>query len=624
VSSWRWPLVAGMLVSAVLSAGALPSPVQKRVLILWGGRVDLPANVVVNQVIRGRLYREFGTDVDTRFEYVEPSAAPQSALRDFIRQKYAGQSFDVLIAIAEPAAAFVRQYGEGLFPGVPVVCWGRETILDERGSGPPLTGAFARDDPAPTVDFILKLQPDTRRLVVIAGGSPYDDTKFEAKVRHALDAYEKRLTVVYLASHSLDDVRERVAHLPGHTAIFWVGMNGDAAGRRLVNVDALSSVAASANAPTYGLATSLAGAGIVGGVLNDQKIMAADAADLAVRLLHGARVADVPVVYSRPVPTVDWLQLRRWRIPESRLPPGTVVLNKEVSLWEAYQGRIIGVALLCLAQAGLIVALLVQRARRREAELAAHEQRRALAHLGRVAVLGELSGAMAHELNQPLTAILSNAEAAQSMLTAPEPDLDELREILDDIVAADKRARDVIRGLRAMLRRNEAQREAVDMNQLAREVIDLAHADLLARGVTAAMHLQEGLLPVAGDRVQLQQVLLNLILNGCDAMASSAPHERELTVASLGAEQGRLMIRVQDRGHGIAPGQFERIFEPFFTSKTEGLGLGLSICRTIAGAHGGRLWATNNDGGRGATLHLTLPCVHGAAAFDHNDPGYFS
>jgi signal transduction histidine kinase len=390
-------------------------------------------------------------------------------------------------------------------------------------------------------------------------------------------------------------------------------MARDAAGRRLVNVDALAAISESANVPTYGVAASYIGAGIVGGVVSNQRVISEKAAELAVRLLRGARVEDVPVVDVPLTPMVDWRQLRRWRIPEARLPRGTVVLHKEPSLWDAYRWHIAGVITLCVVQGFLIGALLLQRAESRRAneelrrtEAVAQEQRLELAHLGRVATLGELSGAMAHELRQPLTAILANAQAARRFLKADPLDRDQLQEITDGIVEADRRAVEIIEGMRSMLRRGEVKSQLLDLNELAQEVLTLAASDLRRRGVTVVTRLDPRLPGVSGDRVQLQQVLLNLVLNGCDAMSAVPGDERRLTVATGPGGDGMVQLTVEDCGTGIPSSELDRIFEPFHTAKADGLGLGLTICRTIVSAHGGRLWATNNPE-RGATIHLALP-----------------
>ena len=234
---------------------------------------------------------------------------------------------------------------------------------------------------------------------------------------------------------------------------------------------------------------------------------------------------------------------------------------------------------------------------RRQAEAEAQEQRLQVAHLSRVAMLGELSGALAHELNQPLTAILANARAAQRLMAREPPDLDEVREILGEIADADRRAGEVIARLRAFLHKGEMQLGPVDLNEVVCEVLTLTHSDLIQRRVTVdTTGLSPDLPEVFADRVQMQQVLLNLLLNACDAVLPDGL-DRQVTIATAAGADGTVELSLADRGTGIPPEEMEHIFEPFFTSKADGLGLGLSICRSIVTAHGGRLWAEQQRGG---------------------------
>ena len=250
---------------------------------------------------------------------------------------------------------------------------------------------------------------------------------------------------------------------------------------------------------------------------------------------------------------------------------------------------------------------------RRRAEREALEQREILTHLSRVAVLGELSGALAHELSQPLTSILSNAQAARRILAREPVDLGEIREILEDIVGDDRRAGEVIRRLRAMFKRGESNRQLLDLNELAGEVLGLAHSDLLNRHVQVTTRLSADLPKIRGDSIQLQQVLLNLIVNACEAMAANEPHDRALMIETTVVDHDTVGISVLDNGSGIPVDVVDQLFEPFVTTKQQGLGLGLTICRSIAIAHGGRLWAGNNAD-RGSAFRLVLPRDGSAAA----------
>ena len=257
----------------------------------------------------------------------------------------------------------------------------------------------------------------------------------------------------------------------------------------------------------------------------------------------------------------------------------------------------------------LVLASIVDITERKLAELEAARQRHDLAHLARVSTLGELSSSLAHELSHPITAILSNAQAAQRFLSDDNVDLDEVREILNDIVTQDQRAGEVIHGLRLLLQKGEPQKQCddVDLNEVIRDVVQLMRGDLINRNATLDTDLAQNLPAVTGDRVQLQQVLLNLALNGCEALGDYNSSERRLLIASQW-ENGAVRVSVSDSGSGIPEEKMEQVFERFFTTKKKGMGLGLSICRTIIDAHRGKIWATNN-GGCGATFHFSLPIV---------------
>ena len=239
----------------------------------------------------------------------------------------------------------------------------------------------------------------------------------------------------------------------------------------------------------------------------------------------------------------------------------------------------------------------------KRAEQRAEELRRDLAHVQRVSTAGQLSATLAHELNQPLGIILSNAQAAEELLKQSPPDVTELKEIVADIIAADRRASEVIQRMRALLKRGEMTRQPLLLNDVVREVLGLLRADLIGRGVTINSDLSPDSPLAIGDRVQLQQVVLNLILNAADAMSTNRPGTRRLFL-STARHQDQVRVSVRDEGVGL-PVNYDRLFQPYFTTKPHGLGMGLSICRSIIDAHGGRLWAEPH-GERGAVFHLEV------------------
>ncbi len=246
--------------------------------------------------------------------------------------------------------------------------------------------------------------------------------------------------------------------------------------------------------------------------------------------------------------------------------------------------------------------------KRRSLECEAERKRQDLAHIARVAMLGGLTTSLAHELNQPLSAILSNAQAAKHLLDAPQMDTGELRAILDDVAADARRAGEIIRHLRSLLQNGQLKRQPLDLNELIGEAVRLTHSEALLAEITVSPELAPALPLILGDRVQLQQVILNLLLNGFDSLKTITDRARRVRIGTRSLARKTVEVEVADNGTGIAPDKIERAFEPFVTDKPAGMGLGLSICRSIVNAHGGRIWARNNIG-YGATFRFVLP-VH--------------
>jgi signal transduction histidine kinase/integral membrane sensor domain MASE1 len=243
---------------------------------------------------------------------------------------------------------------------------------------------------------------------------------------------------------------------------------------------------------------------------------------------------------------------------------------------------------------------------RKRAEVRAERSRQELAHFTRVSTMGELTASLAHELRQPLTGIMSNAQAAQRFLNSSSPDLNELRNALSDIIEDDRRASEVIQRLRDLLSKGESPQTRLDLNELIRAVARLLSSDAVIRNVMLALELAPIPLVVSGNRVQLEQVVLNLLINAMDATGEVPEEDRTIVVRSEAEENKAIHVTVQDSGTGLRGGTQERIFEPFFTTKPAGMGMGLSVAKSIIEAHGGAIWATNNSA-RGATFHFSLP-----------------
>ncbi|WP_158231274.1 HAMP domain-containing sensor histidine kinase [Bradyrhizobium sp. C9] len=344
--------------------------------------------------------------------------------------------------------------------------------------------------------------------------------------------------------------------------------------------------------------------GRIGGFVIVPSLIGAEAAQGALRIQDGEVPEGLPPPAVDAVkPVFNWHQMQRWNVSEAS-PHGSES-SREPSFLERYRWRVIALTAAVLVQTLLIAFLLHERQMRRKAEVEARNQLSQLAHINRQATAGELSSSIAHELNQPLGSILTNAESAELILGSPTPDLQEVREIISDIKRDDQRASEVIRRMRSLLKRAPFEKKEIDLNQTMREAFDFLKLQASARNVAIYLQTSPQTLRVQGDPVQLQQVILNLVVNSMDAMAKM-PYGRTIIGRTDVNGAASAVISISDSGPGIPPDRLNEIFDPFFTTKEQGMGIGLSIARTIVLAHSGQIWAENQSGG-GAVFHLSLP-----------------
>jgi signal transduction histidine kinase len=415
-----------------------------------------------------------------------------------------------------------------------------------------------------------------------------------------------RINLSWTDELPFEELLKQASALPPHTAIFWELMIVDAAGVVHEGDSPLERLHAVANAPIFSYDESFFGSAIVGGPL----LLVADTSRLtaavAVRLLSGQNAGDIkvpPVEFSAP--RFDWRQMQRWGISEKNLRPGSKILFRDPTAWEQYRWQIILICAVVLLQGALISSLLFERRRRQFAEVQVRQRSAELAHINRYSIASELTTTIAHELNQPLGAILLNAETADLIIKSPAPDLDEIGGLLADIRRDDERASEVIGRLRSLLKKAPFEPKHIDLNEVARETMRFLSALAIAREVDLSSLVSQTPLPIKGDAIQLQQVILNLIVNAMDAMSGMPTAERRITV-STACDGNFADLSVSDVGPGIPSKNLTKVFEPFFSTKPKGMGVGLSIARTIVEAHGGQLSA-QNQAGCGAAFHIRLP-----------------
>ena len=552
--------------------------------------------------------------------YLFPGAEKERSLVGFLREKYAGMKFDLLIPVANSSLDFIKRHRDSLFSGTPIVyCKGvavGEKGLEHRSD---TTGTAVTCDIAGTIELARVLRPGLKRIAVIAGTGLVD--RFLLSTFHdAFKNYRGKLELIDLAGLHMDALLTRVSGLPEATAIFYLSLSRDGAGRIFSSATTQQLVSQAANAPLFNLIDTALGYGSVGGRMTQLEALGRKSGEIAQRVLSGTSVAAIaPEVISHNPAMLDWRELKRWGIDESLLPPGSIVRFRETSPWEIYRWWVIGAfAFICL-QTLLIAVLVNALIKRKQADAQASRLHQQLTHMSRVSTVGQLGQSLAHEINQPLAAIRVNAEVAQTLLAETHPDLTEVRAALGDIVADNKRAQEVIVGVRNLVKNTPPTPTRIGLNQVATDAVQVMQADAASKGVAVQLRLQADLPAVDGDSVQMQQVVLNLLLNAVEAVSQNLSPPRLVTVRTAAEAEGRTVsLSVADNGPGIEPETAERLFEAFFTTKPQGLGLGLSICRSIAEAHGGALSYASTPG-KGAEFRLRLPA--GAAKKDRHSPG---
>ena len=617
-----WPVLAARFcVCLLVLAAMLPGPASgeprgetKRVLILHSfGRDFLPWSAYA-RTIRNELEQQSPWPLELQ-EHNLLSArfnnpGPEAPFVDYLRSLYSGRPPDIVMSIGAPAARFVQKYRVQLFPETPMVLTAVEQRLVNRTDLTDNDTVIAvHNDFAAFFDSILQVLPDTQTIAVVMGASPLEKFWLE-EVKREVKSFENRVAFVWYADLSFAEILKRASTLPPHTVLFWGLMSVDGAGVPHEGDLALRNLHAVANAPIFSFQEAFFGRDTVGGPMHSIQQSSDKTVNAAIRILGGGKPADIKV---QPIgfasPKYDWREMQRWGINESNLPPGSEVLFREPGIWERYSWQMSLIACVILIQGGLIGGLLHERRRRHLAEVESRQRLAELAHLNRYSAVGELTTSIAHEINQPLGSILTNAETAELMLKSASPNLEEVGEILADIRRDDQRASEVIRRLRSVLKKTPFEMKHIDLNETVRQAIGFVAAVAHGRGIALKYGTTAADLNVKGDAVQLQQVVLNLIINAMDAISDAEAKEREVSVTT-NLSGASAEIRISDTGSGIAAGDLKSVFDPFFTTKPQGMGMGLAIVRTIVEAHHGQISAANQSSG-GALFTIRLPIARG-------------
>jgi signal transduction histidine kinase len=523
-------------------------------------------------------------------------------LRDHLTDKYKDQPIDVILSIGPKALDFALALRDAVWPAVPVVF----TAVSEQSAPHPVppktTGIFVQKTFANMVKAAQTIMPDLKRLVLV--GNPFEGAVYYPQFAEEIPELSMRFEIISFMGLPVREIRQRVAMLPPDSAVFYFGINADQERRYDSAVEALPLIAEMTNRPIIGDAETEIGPGAIGGFVLSPNQVGLDAGRLIMRILDGEDASKILVTTGSTLkPMFDWRQLQRWNISESALPAGSEIRFQPPKMWEQYKYQILTVCVALFAQAILICWLIYEHRRRHLAEVQSHNSMAELTFMNRTAAAGELSASIAHEINQPLTGIVTRASAARRWLAAERPDMDKVRATLDQIESAGHRAADIVTSVRAMFKKDSIKRLPIDINRTIFTVLSIVRIELEKNKIEVQTKLDEQLPIVQGDKVQLQQVILNLVMNGIDAMQSV--HWRVLKIDTH-TTKDKVVVSVQDTGTGIEQAKIDQLFKPLFTTKAHGMGMGLSICRSIIENHNGRIWASPGVD-RGCVFQFELP-----------------
>jgi len=543
-------------------------------------------------------------------------------LRNFIKAKYQDAPIGVLLAVGSSALEFALQLRTEHWPDVPIVfaAADEDTVAKLVDSGPNrnVTGRTLRLSIKSSIKVARALVPNLKQIVLV--GDPLEKQPFRRHFKAELAQAAPELGLKDLTGLPLAEVKKQVASLPSDSAILYTAITDDGAGTTYLPQEAGRVVAEAANRPVVVDVDNRIGRGVTGGVVVRPTLIGEEAAQLVLRIFDGEDASQIPHDISESMkPVFDWRELKRWGISEAQLPSGSEVRFREQTAWEQYRTQIVVILLTLLFQSALIAALLYEDRRRRAAELRSLELSGELAHVNRVATAGELAASIAHEIRQPLAAIVARGSAGLNWLKKAAPDLDKVRGALENIVDNGHRADQVLRSTRAMFGKGDTSQATLNVNKVIDEVLALVENRMTEGRVQLIKSYGEMPVPaVRANRIELQQVLLNLTMNAIEAMSTMSGGDRVLKLTTEVTRTGRVLITVQDSGPGIASDQHDLIFKSFFTTKPGGMGVGLSICKTIVEAHGGQLMVAHGDPvGTVFTIDLPLRVRRQHAAGNH-------
>jgi len=600
-------LLAGLLLPSLVVA----EPSQRSVLVLDQSSAFLPFNAAVASAIRATVNADSRWRISFYSEHLDANRffGPdyENDFVQFLKAKYRNRPIDVVVVFGVSALDFMVRRRDEIWPSVPIVFAAiDEATIASRTLAKNVTGVTMQLTLRDMVKVARMVVPDLKAVAMV--GDPLERQTFYRHFKDEIPAVTAQYEIIDLMDLPLAELKTRLGSLPGTTAVIYTGIYYTSEGVSYVPAELTSQIAEWANRPVVINVSSYLNKGAVGGYIVQANPIGQQAGRLALRILGGENASDLPVVQVPSQLIFEWPALQRWKIGESALPPGSSVQFRKLTLWEEHRTIVLAASFGLIAQAAMIFWLLYERQRRQAAEVAARRTMTEMAHMNRIATAGEMTASIAHEIRQPLGAIMTNGQAALRWLKRQVPDIEEAKTAVQDVIQESARANEVITNIRAMFKKEDTPRVELDVNQLIEQVLVPTKQTIGSKNVAVQLNLTDD--PrrlVLGDPIQLQQVVLNLINNAVEAMSRLGHETRILRLRTEVDHSARMaLVRVIDSGPRVDPKLVEKMFQPFFTTKSSGMGMGLSICKTIIEAHGGQLTASANNP-HGMEFQIILP-----------------
>ena len=547
------------------------------------------------------IYREF-----LDLNYFRNSSY-RALLENFVREKYRDLPVEAIVTVGPEALRFALELRAKGHTKTPVVFAAVPEKSEQLSALPAAVTGRTVDVPlARLVTVARDLVPGLKRVALV--GDPLETQSFRKQTQLEIPHFTD-LDFIDLTGLPMRVLKERVAALPDDSAILFMTINIDGDGVRYLPKTALNIITGVANRPVVVDVGSYLGMGAAGGFVIKPPSIGRETGQLVRRILDREDASQIAIAASQASgPMFDWRALRRWGVSEAKLPPDSEILFREADTWERYHWQIAVIAAAFCLQSALIAALLLEDRARRTAQSRSFRLMTELARRERTSAMGEMSATIAHEVRQPLAAIVAFGTASLRWLSTRPPDLDEAKKALQSVVDESHRAGDVIQSVRAMFNNDVTPKAPVEVSKVVRKVLDLVRAEIKKKHIRLIIEITgKPNAAVKGSEVQLQQVLLNVITNAMEAVDLTRDRERSLRVTLHAPRDGsEVCIGVEDSGPGIDQDNFDNIFNPFFTTKRNGMGLGLSICRSIVEAHEGKLTVVNSNS-KGAIVQIVIP-----------------